>query len=129
MKRGLSWALPCLLLMVGVSACRTVAILNVNGDTYSPSPSASAADVTQAIKRAGEARGWNIEMVGPGEMKGTLNVRKHVAVVAITYDMKSFSINYVSSQNLMQSGNNIHRNYNRWVNNLAADIRREVSLL
>ena len=61
-------------------------------------------------------------------MKGTLELRKHVAAVAITYDAKSFSINYVSSQNLLQKGGQIHKSYNRWIRNLEGAIRREASL-
>ena len=61
-------------------------------------------------------------------MKGTLKLRRHVAVVAITYDAKSFSINYVSSQNLLQKGGQIHKSYNRWIRNLEGAIRREASL-
>jgi hypothetical protein len=83
--------------------------------------------MSRAIKRAGTSLGWDIQKVGPGKMKGTLDVRRHVAVVDITYDMKSFSIEYVSSQNLLHDGDMIHRNYNRWIKNLEKAIRTEVA--
>lgn len=46
------------------------------------------------------------------------------AVVDIPYSASGYEINYVSvSDNLKDEQGNIHRNYNRWVNNLDAKIK------
>jgi hypothetical protein len=127
MERRVLWTLLIALLLVYVGACRTAPIYNVTDASYAPSSSASQEDMSRAIMRAGSSLGWEIQKVGPGQMKGTINVRSHVAVVDITYDMRSFSIEYVSSQNLLHSGDQIHRNYNRWIANLEKTIRREVA--
>lgn len=129
MERRLLWTLLIALLLVYVGGCRTTAIYNVADASYAPGSSASQQDVSRAIMRAGTSLGWEIQKTGPGKMRGTLRVRRHVAVVDITYDMRSFSIQYVSSQNLMHSGDQIHRNYNRWIANLEKAIRREVASL
>ena len=53
-----------------------------------------------------------------------------VVVVAITYDARSFTIDYVSSENLQYDDEEgrIHRGYNRWVANLEERIKRTVAL-
>jgi hypothetical protein len=129
MKQRLFWTLLIAVLMVYVGACRTAPIYNVTDASYVPPASASAKDIERAIISAGASLGWDIEKAGPGKMKGTLHLRSHVAVVDITYDKKSFSIQYVSSKNLLQSGDQIHRNYNNWIMNLKQAIHREVAAI
>ncbi|TOO24649.1 hypothetical protein CGH40_22300, partial [Vibrio parahaemolyticus] len=45
------------------------------------------------------------------------------------YNNKYYSIIYLNSVNLKASDGKIHRNYNRWVNNLNVDIQRALALL
>lgn len=85
--------------------------------------------VKQAILESGIDRGWVMTETKPGVIRGELFVRSHMAVIDVTYSNKSYSINYVDSENLMHKGNTIHRNYNRWVNNLDVDIRKKLALL
>ena len=49
-----------------------------------------------------------------------------MAVVDIKYTNKAYSIDYVSSQDLLYDGNQIHRNYNKWVKILEQDINKEM---
>ncbi len=70
------------------------------------------------IRAAGAQLGWATEPRGPGLVRATLNLRTHQAVVDIPYDQQRFVIRYVSSSNLDYDGQNIHRNYNSWVQNL-----------
>ncbi|EOD80581.1 hypothetical protein D515_00535 [Grimontia indica] len=88
-----------------------------------------AASVKQAIIESGIDRGWIMTETTPGVIRGELFVRSHRAVIDIPYNDKSYSINYVESENLMESGGKIHRNYNRWVNNLDVDIRKKLAVL
>ncbi|GGG34166.1 hypothetical protein GCM10010964_22650 [Caldovatus sediminis] len=74
------------------------------------------------IRRAGAGRGWQMQEIRPGLIRGTLVLRDHLAVVDIPYDAQRFSIRYADSRNLLYDGASIHRNYNSWVQNLANDI-------
>jgi hypothetical protein len=71
-----------------------------------------------------------MEEVRPGEFTGTLVVHgRHEAVVSITYDTSRFSITNKGSRNLLQEGNEIHRRYNKWVQQLERAIREEIGEL
>jgi len=92
----------------------------------------SAEQVKSAII-AGSARQriWTVTPVKNGVMTAMLNVRnKHTAVVDITYSATGFSIKYRESNNLLyekdENGvDQIHRNYNRWVQGLRQNITQE----
>lgn len=92
---------------------------------------ATSETIRRAIIAGGAKRGWTVTKDAPGRMELTINVRnKHTAVVAVSYTPERYSIKYVSSVNLdhaVEDGVNlIHRNYNRWTNNLASDINVEL---
>ena len=82
----------------------------------------SAEEVRKSIVRAGVTLGWKMSADAPGKITGTLNVRKHTAVVEIPYSAKSYSIIYKSSENLDAADGQIHNNYNGWIKNLAKGI-------
>ncbi|RXJ79359.1 hypothetical protein [Arcobacter sp. F2176] len=112
-----------------LAGCRTASIYNVNNDPIEVK--ASMDKVYNAIKFAGASKGWIITKVKPGLAMGKLNVRKHQAVVEIPYTEKSFSINYKSSLNLKYNSqtNQIHQNYNGWIQNLENAINLQLSML
>jgi hypothetical protein len=85
-------------------------------------------EVKAAIVRAGAALGWQMKVAGPGVITGTLNVRKHTAVIEIPYSARSYSINYKSSVNLDEGGGEIHNNYNGWIKNLAKGIDAQLAV-
>lgn len=111
--------------MASQAACmRCAPIQNVSD---APVPSVSGKPLTndevrKAIMRAGATLGWQMKADAPGKVTGTLNVRKHTAVVEIPYSTRSYSINYKSSVNLNEEEGQIHNNYNGWVRNLAKGI-------
>lgn len=108
------------LVAAGLAACRYAPIQRqVGGEFVGHGTLAQRAD---QIRRAGASLGWNIESVGPGLMRGTLNLRDHQAVVDIPFDTQRFAIRYVSSTNLNYDGTNIHPNYNSWVERLKRTI-------
>ena len=117
------------LAIIAFGGCRTVAIQNVTNQPLAPPPNTQVTmeAVSRAIWAAGKKLGWAIEEHRPGELTGTLNLRKHVAVVGITHDTKTFSITYKDSRNLMHEGDQIHNNYNGWVRNLARAIQAEMA--
>jgi len=71
-------------------------------------------------------RGWQFSVLSHDKLEGRLHVRTHTATVRVRIDQVSFSISYVSSDNLNESGGNIARNYNRWIRNLERDISAAV---
>ncbi len=117
--------------LVGLGGCRTAAIQDVTKAPLGVAPGkrVSLPQVAKAIHAAGSDLGWVIEDVRPGEMLGTLNLRKHVAVVTIEYTTSTFDIRYKSSKNLQQQGTEIHRKYNLWVHNLAQRIQQHMGTL
>jgi hypothetical protein len=65
----------------------------------------------------------------PGErgvINAKLSLRTHVAVVDVRYSATSYSIVYRDSTNLDYRGDQIHKNYNGWIQNLDRDIRNEL---
>lgn len=118
------WMVALLLALSGSVDCRTGPILPFGGTVHGQPES----DVATRIKRAGSQLGWVMVDQGPGELKGTLALRRHVVVVDIRYDTDSYEILYVSSENMMQKGSTIHRQYNNWVKNLKQAIDEELLL-
>jgi hypothetical protein len=119
-----------LIMVFAVVGCTTVPIVNVDGAAV---PTAAGKPMTQeqvraAIIRAGGALGWQMKDEGPNKMVGTLVLRTHTAVVEIPYSSTSYSIKYRSSTNLDESGGNIHKNYNGWIQNLNKGINTQLEL-
>ncbi|MBD9413009.1 hypothetical protein IB234_00440 [Pseudomonas sp. PDM16] len=59
----------------------------------------------------------------------SINVRqRHHASIVVEYSPFDIQIRYRSSQGLEYKNGKIHRNYNRWVNSLRADIQHRLNL-
>jgi hypothetical protein len=86
-------------------------------------------DVNKAIVRAGTQLGWVITPESPGKLTGRIALRTHTAVVDITHDSRTFNIKYRDSTNLEASGDQIHKNYNGWIQNLEKGIRAQLATL
>ena len=86
-------------------------------------------DVQKAIIAAGVGLGWQMAVVKPGEIVGTLNVRSHQAVVSIPYNTKHYSILYKDSNNLHYDAEKqtIHANYSGWIQRLDGAIRSRLT--
>jgi hypothetical protein len=113
------------------AACRASPIYNVSGAQVvtGTGKQVSLDEVGRAITAAGAALSWQMKTVSPGNIVGTLNLRNHTAVVDVTYDTRSYSINYKDSVNLDYNGQRIHSNYNGWIQNLDRDIRAQLGKL
>jgi hypothetical protein len=121
--------LAAVLVAAAAVGCSTAPIVNVN-DAAVASPSGkplSHDQVRGAIVRAGASLGWQMKDEGPNMMVGTLQLRKHTAVVEIPYSASSYSIKYRSSVNLDENGGTIHKNYNGWIQNLTRGINSQLS--
>lgn len=118
------------LLVVFAAGCRSNPVYNVDGAAVvTGKAGATVEDVKKAILRAGGTLGWNMNPVAPGQIIGTLRLRKHVAVVDIKYNMNTYSIMYKDSTNLDFDGTNIHSNYNGWIQNLNKAIQVQLTTL
>lgn len=87
----------------------------------------SLKQIADAIFISGMRRNWVLEQIDPGVIRATLRKRSHTAVIDIKYGQSDFSIEYVSSVDLLYNGTLIHRNYNRWIANLVNDIDLEIN--
>ncbi len=77
---------------------------------------------------AGCSQRWVCGSIGPGKIRAVLFIRGHMAEVLISFDTKSFSIDYVTSTDLRYNAkkNTIHQKYNLWVVHLISDINEGV---
>ena len=122
-----------IILTVFLTACKSAPILNINDDQFE-AQNKTMDEVTQGIKLAGAGLGWRMEKIKPGLIVATLYLRTHMAKVNISYNTKSYSINYKDSTNLdyQQNSSNhdgqdaIHSNYNGWIQNLSNAIQQQV---
>lgn len=115
------------IVLVALGACNAT----VQNFSNQPFPSdvekLSMKEIEATIIDAASAREWIVQREGEGQLKATYAPRSHSAQVMIAFDQKKYSIIYADSTNLGYNGTQIHRNYNRWVNNLRQDILRAVS--
>lgn len=121
MKKLVKWFVAAA--VVGALAgcvSRTAPIETVQNNV---APGHTEAQVRTAILKAGLNRQWMMTDGGPGVIKGRQQARDHSANIIVQYSSNSYIIKYDSSVNLMASGGQIHKNYNRWVHNLDKDIQ------
>jgi hypothetical protein len=112
--------LVALFTIVVVSGCRTNPILEYqdNPITTMTNKELTLDQVKEGIVGAGVPLGWIFSDKEPGHLVGTLALRKHLAVIDIKYNTKTYSITYKDSENLNYDGTNIHAQYNNWILNL-----------
>ncbi|ELY2740822.1 hypothetical protein ACOJD8_000759 [Cronobacter turicensis] len=124
MKKVTKWV-AALAVMGALAGCaRTAPVDNIQSTV---SGKHTAQQVRTAILKAGKQREWMMTDAGPGVITGRLKNRDHSAEIRIPYSANGYSINYVGSMNLKASDGKIHKNYNRWVNNLDKDIQLNLS--
>lgn len=120
------------LVLVGLIGCRGSGQLYQVKDAPIQTASGKALsmdEVRKEIVAAGVAAGWQMAVVKPGEIVGTLNLRSHQAVVSIPYTTKSYSILYKDSTNLKydEKAQTIHENYASWIQRLDGAIRSRLT--
>lgn len=88
----------------------------------------SIEEVRAAMIKGSQTPLWTGEVVGERTIRAKLNVRdKHFAIVEIQFSESTYSIIYVSSENLdyNPARQTIHRNYRNWVLQLSTMINRQ----
>jgi hypothetical protein len=89
----------------------------------------SLAQVKSAIITACRDKGWFVDPRVEGLIVATAHVRQHTAVVDVHYSPEHYAITYKDSEVLLYDGQQIHRNYNKWVQLLEARINAEFQRL
>ncbi len=116
-------------LVIVLGGCtRTQPVYNVTDRAFpEAAKNLSMTEIGNAIIASPRSRGWALQKVSPGVIEGEIKLRKHYAKITINYNKTNYSIKYLSSRNLMATGSEIHRNYNKWIRNLEDDIWQSVS--
>ncbi|WGL15266.1 hypothetical protein PVT68_10835 [Microbulbifer bruguierae] len=124
-----------LFLIAGLSttlaACTSHPVMNVYDRAVSErydGTTQSAQTVAKAILTSCVDKGWVCRETEPGVIDASITVRKHRASARINYSAERYSIEYKDSYLLDYNDrrNTIHRNYNRWVNNLDHTIAKNL---
>ncbi len=124
-----------LIAALALAGCRAAPLYSPSDIAFAEPPTTvtkvlTTEDYKNAIIRGGAKRGWTFQEEEPGHLIGDVAVRnKHLATVDIYFDTESFSISYKSSQNLNYNAgrNEIHPNYNSWIQNLQGEIQAEIT--
>ena len=122
-------AIITLIVLVGCS--RTQAL--VNYEQRLVPDDLTIEQVRKSIHRAVVSHtSWRIKSKADGVINAEVMVRDHTAEVEIRYNQEFYSVNYVNSTNLKYGVNKkkqtvIHKNYNRWINNLVNRIEVELN--
>ncbi len=120
-----SKALGCALCVLALAGCaKTAPVKHFKSEI---TQNYTNDQVKNAIIEAGLSRDWVMTPQAPGVIQGRYTNRNHSAEVLIHYTNKGYEISYANSQNLLASEGKIHKNYNRWVNNLDHDIQVRLS--
>lgn len=88
----------------------------------------SQADVRKSVILAAEDLGWQTQEVNGNLVKATITRKGYNATVNINYSKSSYDITYVSSEGLNYDPDKktIHGTYNRWLDNLNREIKRNL---
>lgn len=122
MKNIIRAAIFILVLTIAVGcAGRTKPIYNVENQAIDFN--LTLEQVEEAIIKAGAQKKWRMMVIKPGQIVGNILVRSHKARIQIDYTEKFYAITYLESNNLLYKDGKIHRNYNRWINNLDQTIQ------
>jgi len=121
--------LVILTLALIIEACSTTKI--VESPPMLLSPGIIVNQVESAIRAAINSYNgaWLVEEAYPGSIIAGLHVRNHYMKVEINYSEQGISSHIISSKNLKQDKNSIHKKALYWQNRLDASIKLEINKL
>lgn len=82
--------------------------------------------VHNAILTSLQTRDWVVQEEMPNKIIAKQTFRKHSATIQINYSQTGYSLLYRESENLGYDGSEIHRNYNKRIRQLEAEINRQL---
>ncbi len=134
MRAFKSSVLAAMLGLVVAACSQNQALLTLESVPTKATVEVTLEQVSAAIIEAGAGRGWSMTEVEPGLIRGEILVRgKHKVAVNIPFTTTTFSILYLSSENMnyqLRDGEpRIHPKYNSWIKNLERDIQNRIKLL
>ncbi|SET41515.1 MULTISPECIES: hypothetical protein [unclassified Pseudomonas] len=104
------------------AGCTSKPILNTQHDLPA-NAQVSEEKMKTVIVNALQKREWTVQRLSPQLVQAEITVRnQYYAAIDIRYTRNSYAITYRDSRDLGYKDGKIHRNYNRWVNNLDSDI-------
>ncbi len=110
------------LALLTTAGCTSKPILNTQHDLPADTQ-VSEEKMKAVIINALQKRDWTVQRLSPQLVQAEITVRnQYYAAVDIRYTRTSYAITYRDSRELGYKDGKIHRNYNRWVNNLDSDI-------
>ena len=114
--------LPLFFITLLFHGCDAIPVLNVKNEPIKYRLDTSK--VKQAIENGITEKGWVSKAIRAGEIEATIghNNTKLFAKVKITYDDRTYNINYLDSRNFHYKDGKIDTQYNTWVSNLRKSI-------
>ncbi|MCF5168684.1 hypothetical protein [Pseudomonas canadensis] len=110
------------LALLVTAGCTSKPILNTQHNLPADAQ-VSEEKMKTVIVNALQKREWTVQRLSPQLVQAEINVRnQYYAAIDIRYTRNSYAITYRDSRALGYKDGKIHRNYNRWVNNLDSDI-------
>ncbi|WLI07180.1 hypothetical protein PSH66_02275 [Pseudomonas sp. FP597] len=110
------------LALLTAAGCTSKPVLNTQHDLQADTQ-VSEEKMKQVIVNALQKREWTVQRLSPQLVQAEITVRnQYYAAIDIRYTRSSYAITYRDSRALGYKDGKIHRNYNRWVNNLDSDI-------
>ncbi|UII71980.1 hypothetical protein LVW35_02030 [Pseudomonas sp. HN11] len=110
------------LALLVTAGCTSKPILNTQHDLPADAQ-VSEEKMKTVIVNALQKREWTVQRLSPQLVQAEITVRnQYYAAIDIRYTRNSYAITYRDSRDLGYKDGKIHRNYNRWVNNLDSDI-------
>ncbi len=118
-----------LFLAIALAGCKTTHPL-YNADSQLAITNVSNAVMSKSIVSALHYKGWKVKSKTDNEVIATINVRSHYAKIQINFDGEKYTIKHIASSNLDYNAakQGIHRNYNRWIKMLEAEISRSAEI-
>lgn len=115
-----------------LGGCSTAAPILTTTQAFDTQKQITTAEMQTAIYQGLQRYGWQMDSDDGQTIRAHYNKHdRHIANIRIDYSAHRFSIRHESSQGLNYDSrrNTIHRNYNRWIQNLDNDIRSRVSFM
>ena len=110
------------LALLTAAGCTSKPVLNTQHDLPA-NAQVSEEKMKTVIVNALQKREWTVQRLSPQLVQAEITVRgQFYAAIDIRYTRNSYAITYRDSRDLGYKDGKIHRNYNRWVNNLDSDI-------
>ncbi|MGB3127295.1 MAG: hypothetical protein WBB95_26085 [Pseudomonas sp.] len=110
------------LALLTTAGCTSKPVLNTQHELPADTR-ISEENVKAIIVNALQKREWSVQRLSPQLVQAEITVRnQYYAAIDIHYTRNSYAITYRDSRDLGFKDGKIHRNYNRWVNNLDSDI-------